>query len=153
MNRRKAVRITEEHEIRYKELAPSTIITQAINQVQRAYNLPEPHSRQAVKRWAKSEGVEFKTDRRMLKRQKTVDKKPQVDVLSNLTLDQIDEIGLRMYEKAMKTNGLEEDNWRLKNIVSAQKATIEDLLEQIASLRQREKRVEVAKQQGKVYGD
>lgn len=78
---------------------------------------------------------------------------PMKDGLGSLTLEHLDEIGVRMYEKAMKLPSVEEENWRLKNITAAQSEEIAILKKELAKSQDREQRIQLAKQQGIVHGD
>ena len=82
--------------------------------------------------------------------------KPRHDktkTLAELSVDQIDEIGTLMYERAIKYPILEKEIWGLKNILAARDNEILMMKEDAKKKQDREGRIRLAKQQGRMYGD
>jgi len=149
--RRQAVRITEEHEKRYEKLAQGGIIvTHAINQVAKEFNLSEPHNRQAVRRWARAEGVEFKRGRKG--RQRILDKQTKeskIELTEDVILDKMIE-ALEALKKIPYVE-MDRDEWRER----AQKALgeLKILYNKDSEKEDKKLRLRVAQQQGSKYGD
>jgi len=86
------------------------------------------------------------TDARLKVGSTTQPKKSTPDCqLANITPKQLDELMLHMYERALKYPTLEEENYRLKNVVAAKEDVIKQLDAELQETRDKANRIEAIK--------
>ena len=149
-NQRQPVKITEQHLAEYSGLRKKGLsYRKCIDVVQEKFNMPVAHTTQAI--YLRLKELEKPGHKPVLKPKGN----GNGDKLGSLRLDQLQEIGFQIYEKALNEHAAKQENWRLKNRIATVENDNKILQEKVKKLEGDQQRLKLiqSRRGESVYGE